>query len=220
MEEKKCTPTSSTPGFWRKGSVEKPKVTPGVPSPVLTSELTENNKSTILESSGIEDCSTTVQYDPSMDDTTIQDLPASQTPIAGRTRSHDGSMAPSMTSFRIGMLKEALKNGIAQSEQQDDEETYSMVSEDIKIIEGNPLNESKYQIGYMTDIKETKSLLSSMTTLDESHKTIKEILNRDDIEENMQEFRSFNNNLMGRARDIVCPERFKSEISEVEEIKG
>ena len=105
MEEKKSTPTSSTPGYWRKGSVEESVVTPGVPSPVLASELTENNESNILESSGMEDCSTTARYDPSMDDTTIQEFPASQTPVAARTRSHDGSIA-SMTTFRIGILEE------------------------------------------------------------------------------------------------------------------
>ena len=68
----KNSPTSSTPcaGFWMRGSEEKARETPGVPSPVIPSELTENDQSTILESS-MGDCSTTVVYDPSQNDTTL-----------------------------------------------------------------------------------------------------------------------------------------------------
>ena len=177
MEEKKSTPTSSTPGCWRKGSVQEPVVTTGVPSPVMASELTETNESTILESSGMEDCSTTVQYDPSMDDTTIQEFPASQTPVAARTRSHDGSVG-SMTTFTIGVLEEGLRREIEQADMQDDEETYSMISEGIEIIEGNPLNESKYQHVYMAEIKETKTLYSNISNLNRSHRAMEEIVGK------------------------------------------
>ena len=46
----KNSPTSSTPGggFWVRGSEEKVKENPGVPSPVMPSELTLNDQSTIL----------------------------------------------------------------------------------------------------------------------------------------------------------------------------
>ena len=217
----KGTPASSTPGFWKRCSEERPKETPGVPSPVLASELTENDQSTILESSEAGDCSTTVQWDPSMNDTTMQELPDSQSPIAGRTRSHDGSLA-SLTSFRIGLLTKDLKEGIAQVEQQDDlgtytmvsdDGTYTMISDDIDVIEGG-LNASKYQPGYETDIKQTKNLLKCFTNLDNTHTALDDILNSEEIERDIQAYRSFNNTRMLRTADIEYPEGFKKEDTE------
>ena len=117
--EEKTTSASSTPssGYWKMGSTTGESTetgeAPGVPSPVLPSELTYNDQSTILDSS-VGDCSNTVVYDPSQNDTTMQEISESDSPVCSRTRSHDGSMTI-MSNFRTSLELDQLKKGLELS---------------------------------------------------------------------------------------------------------
>ena len=127
----------------------------------------------------------------------------------------------SMTTFRLGALEEQLKKEIEGAEKQDDKSEYSIVDDDeVTIIEGNPLEDSQYQKGYKIEGKETKSLYTSVASLNRSQKTLKEVEEREDKEGSMHDYRSKNNNLMARAGDIICPVEFNCSTKEVEEIKG
>ena len=103
---------------------------------------------------------------------------------------------------------------------QDEEETYSMVGEGIEIIDGNPLNESKYQPGYMTDLSATRTLYLNISNLNKSHKTIEDITVKNNREESLHEYRTLNNNLLARAGKIICPEEHRNSTEEVENMKG
>ena len=175
--DRRNMPTASTPGNLKKGSEEETVTATSVPSPVLDSELTESNESTILDSSGMEDCSTTVQYHQSMEDTTLQEFTTSQTPVSARTRSHDETPT-SMTTFRLGALEEQLKKELEYAEKQEDQTEYSIIDNDITIIEGNPLEDSQYQKGYKTEIKEVKHLYTNVANLNRSQRTLKEVEGR------------------------------------------
>ena len=223
----KDSPASSTPGFWTRNSEESPKEIPGVPSPVMSSELTEGDQSTILDSSAAGDCSTTVQWEPSMEDPTILNDPNSESPIASRTRSHDGSLA-SATSFMIGLLAKELKEDVALDEQQkelgaytivSEDGSYSMTTEDIETIEGG-LNASKYQPGYETDIEQSKSLLKCLTNLEKAKNTLDDILNDEETENNIQAYRDMNNTRNKRTEEIELTEKYKEENTEDEEVLG
>ena len=191
--EEKTTSASSTPssGYWKMGSsTDVPTEmgeTPGVPSPVLPSELTYNDQSTILESS-MGDCSTTVMYDPSQNDTTMQELSTSNSPVCSRTRSHDGSMtimSNFRTSLEVDQLKKELELNISKNEAQPDnqeEDRYSMTTEGIEIME-NTGKKEVYQHGYSTEIAQTKKLLEGITTLQDSNQKLGILMKEEEMKQ-------------------------------------
>ena len=230
--EEKTSSASSTPssGYWKMGSsTDVPTEmgeTPGVPSPVLPSELTYNDQSTILESS-MGDCSTTVMYDPSQNDTTMQELSTSNSPVCSRTRSHDGSMTI-MSNFRttleVDELKKELELNISKNEAQPDnqeEERYSMTTEGIEIME-NTGKKEVYQHGYSTEIAQTKKLLEGITTLQDSNQKLGILLKEEEENETGREkFKMINNNLILQAREYpIPPKSHEVKIKELEDAIG
>ena len=109
----KDSPASSTPGQWVRGPEEEMEDDRAVPSPVMSSELTDGDQSTILGASDVGDCSTTAQWEPSMEEQTVLQESSSTEPVACRTRSHDGSMF-SKSSLAMGELTKELKAEIEQ----------------------------------------------------------------------------------------------------------
>ena len=201
-----------------------------MPSPVMSSELTEGDQSTILESSAVGDCSTTVQWEPSMEDPTILQDSNMEPPIASRTRSHDGSMV-STTSFMLGVLAKELKDEVEleklEKQHRDTgpftivskDGSYSMTSENLGAIDEG-LNISKYQTGYDTDIEQSKTLLKCLEDLEIAKNILDGILYNEETDKNIQAYREMNSTRNKKTNEIELPERFKEENTDAEYVLG
>ena len=234
MEEKSSS-ASSTPsagaGYWKMGTAADDPVvredTPGVPSPVLPSELMYNDQSTILDSS-MGDCSTTVMYDPKQDENTIlQGMSADTTtesPVCSRTRSHDGSLTMLTnyrTSIEMDQLRQELENNISKNEaipDNKDEDIYTMTTEGLEIIENTGKKEI-YQHGYTTEIAQTKKLLKGLTNLQASNRDMGALLKEElEKEEGTEKLKIISNNLILQAEDYPKPpEKHEIKIEDLEE---
>ena len=221
----KDSPASSTPGQWVRGPTEEEmEEDRTVPSPVMNSELTDGDQSTILGASDVGDCSTTAQWDPCMEEETIlQDTNTTEPgePIALRTRSHDGSMF-SRSSQAMMDLTIDLQTEIGQARRQKEERergpivitsmdgSYSMEADKEDLEKGN-ITVAQWQGGYALDIEESMNLLKHLEKLEKAKDRLDGIFYDEDVEKSLQDFKNLSISRQKITEETKVPERYKEE---------
>ena len=215
------SPSASTPGNLQFSAEGDIRVQASVPSPIVDSDLINSNESTILESSSMEDLSTTVQYEKELEDTTIIDCTVKTPGVYSRTRSHgESGVPPSTTNFLIEGLMGKLKNEIEVAKEQEEKREQSLAEGDMTVDDCDSFEDTQYQMGYKTDVKEAIALHGTVKDLNKSYRGIVTAETNEYQAETIIKYNNRTNAIVEKARSIEIPEGYLSTSEDIEELKG